>query len=669
MVRRAPVFEARHRPPLPLRMARQLGGDVVVEVQRRTHHNTPCLMMPVGHAARSTVCAMAKRHKRRGGRTTPKGTRPRGWQSRTAAPPIVADADAVLGEPTPFGLMALASSLIEATTPRPLDRWPGSRTERPDAESTFLSFARSEWASLHALALAVAAMHPDGDLARRLRSAVGPSATASRPGWFGGIGEIEITGTWQQTDILGDGENVVVSWRWPDGSPATAFAFVDHNMGTLVKDAFVIPEAGEALVAEYADAQPEHSSTQPLDPATARARITEAILQGERTIPPPETDTWPACRPMLEWVAGHLREGGTGYERPEWPEADRQRLLDEFMASAHASVGDATPGQVRELADPLVWFACDYGPGDPLRWSPVSVEIVLVDWYPRKVLWLTEADAALVPDVLAGFVRFAHDRLAIPPGLTAETVDAVESWRAVFLEAAGDPDRGPGANALRLARIAAGLDPDDYDDDIGIDDDMDLDDDLDLDDEFTARTVALLETEMTELVGGRAAYEALTDAPLGEVAFDWTRVPDALAPQTAETLACLDRWAGDLFDEEVTTIARAVLAGVVASDPGVFKRSPRTEALAAAILGYLMRRLTGRLSAAERREMTWSVATQKELAAATGVSASTISSRSRTVGNVVDRAELDWPALLHSSQRREVLQVKALIAAWVSRDD
>lgn len=613
----------------------------------------------------ATVAEMAKRHKRRGGRTTPKGTRPRGWQSRTGAPPIVAEADAVLGEPTPFGLMALASSLIEATTPRPLDRWPGSRADRPDAESTFLSFARSEWASVHALALAVAAMHPDGDLAQRLRFAVGPAATESRPGWFGGIDKIEITGTWLQGDILGDGENVVVSWRWPDGSPATAFVYVDHNMGTLVKDAFVIPEGGETLVAEYAHLQPEHGSTAALDPATARARITEAIRKGERTVPPLETDTWPACRPMVEWVAGHLPEGGAGYERPEWSEADREGLLDEFLASGHATVGDATPEEVRELADPLVWFACDYGPGDPLRWSPVSVEIVLVDWYPRKVLGLTEAEAAVLPDVLAGFVRFAHERLAIPPGLTEETVDAVERWRGGFLGAAGGADTDPGAHASELARIAAGFDPDDYDDDLGLDDDFDLDDD----DEFMAETVVLLEAEMIAMVGGRAAYEALSDTPLGDVAFDWSRVPGALEPQTAETLAILDRWAGELFDAEVRTIARAVLAGVVVADPGVFKRSPRTDALAAAILGYLMRRLTGRMSAAERREMSWSVATQKDLAAATGVSASTIGSRSRTVGNVVDRAELDWSAMLHSSQRREVLEVKQLIAAFGSRDD
>ncbi len=62
--------------------------------------------------------------------------------------------------------------------------------------------------------------------------------------------------------------------------------------------------------------------------------------------------------------------------------------------------------------------------------------------------------------------------------------------------------------------------------------------------------------------------------------------------------------------------------------------------------------------------MPWQVFTQKELAAETGVSASSLSSRSRTVANVVDRADLDWPTLLHSTQRREMLEIKQRLADW-----
>jgi hypothetical protein len=222
-----------------------------------------------------------------------------------------------------------------------------------------------------------------------------------------------------------------------------------------------------------------------------------------------------------------------------------------------------------------------------------------------------------------------------------------------------------------LAAVAAGLDPGGYDDGDG-DGDGDGENDDDefgdwdgVDDEtFMARTTAELEATVIELVGGRAAYDALDDVPLGDRPFDWTVVPAELHSPTAETLEHLDRWAGELFDDEVRTIARCVLAGVVAADRGVFKRSARTDAFAAGILSFLLSRLTGRFSAQERRAMPWKVHTQKELAGATGVSASATSSRTRTIANVVERADIDWPSILHSTQRAEVLLTKSLIADW-----
>ena len=105
-------------------------------------------------------------------------------------------------------------------------------------------------------------------------------------------------------------------------------------------------------------------------------------------------------------------------------------------------------------------------------------------------------------------------------------------------------------------------------------------------------------------------------------------------------------------------------SNVESKDPSVFKRSPSPDALAAAILGFLLKRLGERLNADERRQLGWSAVTIKELAAATGVSASTIGSRRQTVAKAVDRADLDWPTLLHSSQRREAMDLKANIADY-----
>ena len=172
---------------------------------------------------------------------------------------------------------------------------------------------------------------------------------------------------------------------------------------------------------------------------------------------------------------------------------------------------------------------------------------------------------------------------------------------------------------------------------------------------------------MIDLVGGRGAFDVLDDRPLGDVAVEWSVIPAAVRPQTDATREVLDNWAIELFDAEVRTIARHVLVCVVLSDPGLFKRSARVDVLAAGILAFLLRRLTGRFSVAELRQLSWAVFTQKDLAAATGVSASTISGRTRTIANIVDRADIDWPKILHSTQRREALESKRRIKEWRQR--
>lgn len=559
--------------------------------------------------------------------------------------------------------MALASGLIEATTSRPTDRLGGER-DRPDGPTLFESFVACGEPAMEALALAVAVLHSDELLARRLRSAVGPEV-AGAPAWLSSMGDVEITGTFLNGHLLGDGDNVMVSWCWPGGQAATAVVYVDHNMGTVVKDAFVIPEGGDVLAGDYERLGDDHMWTVPIDPADARARALQAIAAGDHMLPPFESETWPACRPMVEWIVRKLPEGGAGYVRPEWSETDRDRLVDEFVASELGRVRGLARDDVRELADPLVWFACDFGPGDPLRWSPVSVEIVLADWYPRKVL-APPAELRAVPDVLAAFVRFAHDRQAVPADLTAETLDAVDRWRGAFLDVIGGVGRSP-ARRTGHFQVAAGFGADDLCDAYARDDDDDdlfdpiFGDDGEID---MQRMLDLVEADVIELVGGQAAYGTLDDEPLGDVPFDWSAVPERMRELTGETLARLDEWALALFDAEVRTIARSVLAGVVVADPRVFDRSPRTDALAAAILYFLVKRLTGRFSAAERRALPWKVSTQKELAAATGVPASMISSRTRTVANTVERACIDWPSILHSTQRQEALRFRQLATDW-----
>jgi len=78
-----------------------------------------------------------------------------------------------------------------------------------------------------------------------------------------------------------------------------------------------------------------------------------------------------------------LPEGGAGYVRPTWNETRKNKLAKRFFGSEFGQPLD--DDDHRDLLDQFLWFGIDYGPGDPLRWSPVAVEILLADWIPRKI--------------------------------------------------------------------------------------------------------------------------------------------------------------------------------------------------------------------------------------------------------------------------------------------
>ena len=98
-----------------------------------------------------------------------------------------------------------------------------------------------------------------------------------------------------------------------------------------------------------------------------------------------------------------------------------------------------------DLLDAVLWFGSGYGGGDPLRWSPVSVEIFLVDWVPRKIV-APARELAPMPGVLRAFIRFAHDERGIRPTLTDETLAAVTEYAPEYLRIIATPHpQGPAA--------------------------------------------------------------------------------------------------------------------------------------------------------------------------------------------------------------------------------
>ncbi|MDN5747039.1 MAG: hypothetical protein L0H64_00660 [Pseudonocardia sp.] len=312
--------------------------------------------------------------KRKRPRTPPQAKRRRPARrpsQQREEPDLVAQIASALDDDDPLMLLGLASTLLAALDQRsrhPFERPP----DGPSRDEMIESLLAVPLPETSALLAAVAALSGDEVLRRRVHREITDRADPL-PRWLADVAHaVALSRAVEVTHVLGDGDTVLVAATLPGGHALTAVVYIDHNMGTLVKDAFVVSAPLDDVVERLQDAAADDPDTaaRALSSADARVRIVEAVESGAITFPPVETDTWPSCRPLVEWMAGLLPAGGTGYLRPEWDDVAVAGLVERFLAPRSGT--DHT--EVRGLLGSILWFGTDY---DPMRWSPTVVEILL----------------------------------------------------------------------------------------------------------------------------------------------------------------------------------------------------------------------------------------------------------------------------------------------------
>ncbi|MHB1171832.1 MAG: DUF6398 domain-containing protein [Lacisediminihabitans sp.] len=469
--------------------------------------------------------------------------------------------DEALRDPHPLALLTVASTLMAALDPRnthPLER--GRGPETPPFSEIVEAFMDAGFRQTDALLKVLAELARDDLLHERIRRLVAERRHPI-PTWLLRLDQVTPYRAVTMTHVLADGDNVVVGVRLPGNRECSILVYIDHNLGTLVKDAFVLDRPLAEVIVAWSEADSSaDTEIGDIPLADARARITPAIDVGAITFPPFESDTWPACRPLVEWIVSMMPEGGVGYEqRPEWSEKQLAGLADDFFASASGRALD--DDDHRSLLESILWYGTDYGPGDPLRWSPVAVEILLDDWIPRKLVAPAEY-LGKVPELLRAFVRYCHAERRIPRELTEQTIAAVDGLEPEYQEAIRTP-RHQGPMAL-LERMGV-LDPrergrndgeadwhDGWGDGSGLEEYM-----LDV---------------LAREVGGLDALDRLAITPLPDEAFEWDGIPEDVHARVAEVLELVDGCCDALFDAEFRTAARRFLARVAVADPGIFRR-------------------------------------------------------------------------------------------------
>lgn len=501
---------------------------------------------------------MPKKRNRRKRRPAPRlhhaGPDPAPSRAR-AEPDLLTDVGRMLGQSQPAELLHFASSLLAVADPRADDPFarahgaPAKDVTVADLVGSFIDIRVRETTAL----LTVLAQMVDDDLTvRRIRKELA-RRDDRLPAWLTRLAPITVDRAVLMGHVLGDGDNIMVAARTDAGHHLTVIVYIDHNLGTVAKDGFVVHEPIDRALASFRSAAGQDPDVvfDELALADARARITEAIDLGAITVPPFETDTWPAARPLVEWIVRQLPEGGRGHERPEWTDDDRRALTGEFLGS---EFGRGHDGEDREVLASLLWFGCDYGPGDPLRWSPVAVEILLTDWLPRKVIADTEF-LGRAPDVLRSFIRFSHARRGIRATLTADTLAAVDRWEPEYRRTiAGPRPQGPAALLAAMGVL----------------------------DELPSYEEQVLDT-LRDAVGADA-LDDLDTSPLPDEPLDLSPVPLDVHDKVAGVADLVDGCCAELLDVEHRTACRRLLADAAAADPGIFRRRGRPETAAAAVV-------------------------------------------------------------------------------------
>jgi hypothetical protein len=347
----------------------------------------------------------------------------------------------------PLEVEVLASNLL-GTFDRPLMDVKDSIEFLGQQLVTFLVAKRSPDALALLHGIAAVADEPLAASARagivRLRA-----AGTTDPAVAGRIGGHRFLGAWTSIDEYGDQEMVAVSFADPTDQAHTIAFMIDHNYDGLVREAMLGPDL-ETIRTTWSETS--GMAIVDLDAQELADRLGQGLRMYRLFLDPPVSDD---VRALAILMRARLRVLPPARE-PEFREvSDKERvaLATAFARSKETGRSDL----ITDLARYFIDYRFDYTDGDPLRWSPIAVELCLLDWFPRKVT-LDDEELASVPDALRRFVRYAGRQKGLTAESIAETIKAVDQFEPQFLAAMRDSGQYGPAKSIADEMLRDGVD-------------------------------------------------------------------------------------------------------------------------------------------------------------------------------------------------------------------
>ncbi|MBJ7341835.1 hypothetical protein [Mycolicibacterium sp.] len=312
----------------------------------------------------------------------------------------------------PAALLGIASCFISWAVPEPGTRVKGGPRESKALEEFVNGLAGRRLRETTALLAAFAEMLVEDErLRERCRSEVA-TRHDQLPRWLTGLPRVEVLRVLRRTELLGDGDELLIGLRFADASELTVVAFVDHNELSGVTEIGVIRQPLDRVLARPIQRAEPEPRFEEMEPADARTRLEYGLRFGALLS---RSDECRLAQPFLRWVITLLPEGGHPYMGPSNAASE---LLDGFFASpAGAPFVDV---DYRAFLDQL----CETGCGDPSRWSVRRISDILRDPFPDDGVPLEIALDA--PTLLRAFIAFAHADSGIRQELTDDAIAVID---------------------------------------------------------------------------------------------------------------------------------------------------------------------------------------------------------------------------------------------------
>lgn len=450
-----------------------------------------------------------------------------------------------LRQDEPLSLMLLVSSMVEACDPRSSMFAPGA--EIPSIEHLVASFLEPRYAETTAVLTLLREFIEDAELVAAIDAELA-GRPHPLPRWLSRLDEaVPGEHPWKLAHELGDSTEYLFQIDFAGARVLTTFVHVDHIAGSAVTTAMFAPVSADDALEVIRPGLPPSLRHIGAVPEDLRVAVAAGLELGRMLYPPPEGESWPMGRPLLEWMLRRIPEGGQTEEPYRWTDRDKNTIAENFFASEFGRDLD-DPGH-RDLLDILLVFGCDFGLGDPYRWSSARIKMLLLEQVPHQVVGADD-DLVRLPELLRAFVRWAHSGGGIDPSLTEESLATISQCEPDYLGLIGRHTTG-GTDGRYQAWLA----------------------------EQSRYYRQVLE----ESVGGAEQLARLDDRPLPDEPFDLDGIPADITAVVEQVREHCDRCADEVFDVEHRTAMRRFLHRAAVGQPAIFRRKASTVRAAAAI--------------------------------------------------------------------------------------